>query len=287
MDNIEISTVLRRYALALNAGFTFNDLAKRINGHDTKVYSELLQLIDQIQMGNMFATIQRGTIIFRARCIKDDDFSPENGIGISGEDVRLVTEGFNEGNSRECPLGIGAAGRNNIEGMSYFYAAEDAATACAEVKPVPKQLISLAEFEIQEDLRIVDFSSDCRIPGTLKEKCDMSSAAFMTQVMSCFSVPVIKEADYRVSQIIADHIRKLGVAGIAYRSFYSGKRNYTIFHSHPSVLKYVSSRMLIKQPVETFWDFNSEANIVAENQDAYINKANSQDYLRKVQAALR
>lgn len=287
MGTLDKAKAFERYVRVFNAGFKFNEYARKINCSDTKAESELIHLIDSIPIENMFVTIPNGTRIFRARCIDFGNFSNKNGIEIVDDAGKLVTKGFDEGNSRECPLGIGAAGRNNIEGMSYFYAAEDAATACAEVKPVPKQLISLAEFEIQEDLRIVDFSSDCRIPGTLKEKCDMSSAAFMTQVMSCFSVPVIKEADYRVSQIIADHIRKLGVAGIAYRSFYSGKRNYTIFHSHPSVLKYVSSRMLIKQPVETFWDFNSEANIVAENQEAYINKANSQECLRKVQAALR
>lgn len=64
---------------------------------------------------------------------------------------QLVTIGFDEKNSIECPIGVSIDGRNNISGVSYLYVAEDEVTACEEIKTTLWVIISLAEF-IANDL---------------------------------------------------------------------------------------------------------------------------------------
>ncbi len=60
------------------------------------------------------------------------------------------------------------------------------------------------------------------------------------------------------TQIVSDYIRKAGYDGIAYRSFYTGGTNYTIFNSHKKNVRYIDSRIVSHQFTnEVFWDFNN------------------------------
>ena len=79
--------------------------------------------------------------------INDYDDLPGKGIHI--DDVGN-TFGYGEGDSREAPIGMSSAGRNNVQGVSYLYLADRLETACAEVKPVPRQYISVAMFMLKK-----------------------------------------------------------------------------------------------------------------------------------------
>lgn len=238
-----------------------DDLMK--NGADYS--SEIFRIIDEIVTGTeqqqFIKTLPIDTILYRAREINVEECSKKgNGLNIKVENGTYITEGFNEKNSIECPLGMGGDGRNNIAGASYLYVAEDIATACAEIKSTLSSLISVAEFEVKSELKIVDFSKDDKqFTFEQNEEYKISLAKFITLLMMQYCQPVSKKDDYRVTQIISDYIRKMGYDGILYRSFFTMKDNYTIFNCHKNKIAYKGSRIVVhKFSDDVFWDFNNQ-----------------------------
>lgn len=154
-----------------------------------------------------------------------------------------------------------------------MYVASNEATACTEIKSQFGEYISLAEFEVKKDMNIVDFSSKKSFEVKYSELYNMSLAVFFTQLMMQYCAPVKDSNGYRATQIISEYIRKIGVDGIAYQSYLSpGGINYTIFHSHRSLIKFKKSRILIhKQANHSFWDFNNDTAIFS-NKDNFLMK---------------
>ena len=151
------------YILQSNASFRFNEFIREVeNGCiSNDGCNKLLNLIDRfvVEEGNQFhRTIKRGKILYRARIVYPGQYDQGKGIDVINTDDSRITKGFNEGNSREAPLGKSCVGRNNIQGVSYLYLADKESTACVEVKPYCGQLLSVAKFEVKKPLRIVDFA---------------------------------------------------------------------------------------------------------------------------------
>ena len=251
---------LENFRLSFNAHKKFNDI---INSLDNAVFTqnnEIFRLLDTIVLepdSQFSATLSTNTILYRAREISIEDYKRQDtGLSISIEDNHYTTNGYNSENSVEAPIGITPQGRNNIAGVSYFYAASDPVTACTEIKSSLRSLISLAEFIICKDLHIIDFSKDVAFEHELSKQYDMSFGEFFGLLMFSFSKP--ETTIYRFTQIIADHLRKTGIDGLAYRSFYTGKTNYTIFNSHKNNIKFQNSRIVSHHFTnEIFWDFNN------------------------------
>lgn len=66
--------------------------------------------------------------------------------------------GYDEKNSDAPPPGYPSPGRINPAGISYLYVAEDVRTAVLEVRPVPTQLVSVAQVELTEDIKVYSFT---------------------------------------------------------------------------------------------------------------------------------
>lgn len=85
--------------------------------------------------------------------------------------------------------------------------AEDASTACAEIKSTLRSLISLAEFEVKSELKIVDFlKNEKNLLFKQNDEYQISLGRFTTLMMMQYCQPVSKKDDYRVTQIISDYI---------------------------------------------------------------------------------
>lgn len=208
--------------------------------------------------------IKAGTLCYRARIIPEADYTKtEKGIGIKQGTI----QGYNEENSREPLVGISGSGRNNISGVSYLYVASNPETACTEVKPQLRDLISLATFKIESPMRIVDFSTEKRLPSIQFGGEEISLSVFFTELMQQFSKPV-KNNQYYPTQIIADYIRKTGIDGIKYKSFLTPNGyNYTIFNSHPSHISFLGSRVLVYQQANhSYWDLNAKIAILTNRE---------------------
>lgn len=230
--------------------------------------NEIFKIVDEIivdkEKSQFIKEVPAGTVLYRAREIKLDDYSkPDMGLNVKIADGKFITEGFNEKNSIECPIGIGSDGRNNIAGMSYLYVAQDVATACAEIKSTLRNLISVAEFEVISPLKIIDFSNDDKkFSYEINEEYQMSIGQFITLLMFQYCQPAVNDMDYKMTQILSDYIRKMGFDGIMYRSFFTMNNNYTIFNCHKSKIAFNNSRIVSHQFVDNvFWDYNNEMSI--------------------------
>lgn len=280
MDDLEEK--LRNYALVGNARLQFYRFVNAIKEEKgfTEEIQKIQKIIDDIVLGKESTQFKKyleaGTRCYRARIIKPehDDKAEEMGIGITknGEFV-----GYNDINSREPVLGVSGEGRNNIAGVSYLYIASNEETACMEIKSQFGDLISLATFELLEPLEVIDFASDKIFAREDTEASKMSMGEFFSILMMRYTEPVKDENEYRATQIISDYLRKTGIDGVAYRSFFApGGTNYTIFNSHPSKIKFLGSRVLLhKQANHSFWDFNAETEIMSNRSGkmlAYDNK---------------
>lgn len=240
-----------------------------------KIYGLLDEIVLDKEKNQFFNELKQGTELFRARIIEvEDDNNPDSGVGKTkaGEFT-----GYNEVNSREPLIGISGNGRNNIAGASYLYVASNPETACMEVKSGFGDLLSLAIFETDENLSIIDFSTEKSFRHEDTVLHNMSLGGFFTLLMAQYTLPDKSEKIYRATQILSDYLRKTGVDGIAYKSYLApGGVNYTIFNSHPRAIKFVSSRVLIhKQANHSFWDFNNEKAI-------FSNPKNNLEYNPKI-----
>lgn len=135
----------------------------------------------------------------------------------------------------------------------------------------PSDLISLATFKIKKPLYIYDFSTDIDKDLNVEDTLfGMNIKTFFTELMYHYTQPVANKDTYRVTQVISDHLRKTGIDGIGYKSYFCPNGiNYTIFNSHPSVIEYCGSRVVLhKRAIHSFWDFNNETAIVSSDTDS-------------------
>lgn len=256
--------------------------------------SELFSIIDEIvlkdESKNFKSILSTGKKLFRAREINVEDYG-KKGLDIKAKepDSDYETSGYDECNSVECPLGKSKSGRNNIKGASYLYVALEEITACSEIKPTIRSLISLAEFEVMQPLNIIDFSCEKAFELELKGEFGISLGTFVTLLMFQYTEPVRDERDYYITQVISDYIRKYGVDGIAYKSFYTWGTNYTIFNSHKNKIQFKGSRIVSYQfNKQYFWDFNNKKIIqVLKDEDVEYNKEIADGMLQSMSSSFQ
>ena len=247
---------------------------------DHTLYSLLDRLMDSSVSGILTPVLSEGTELYRARNIRDSDMERSKGLDLKENGV---TSGFNEQESMEPPLGINSAGRNNIAGMSYLYLSEDPETACAEIKVIPKDMVSLATVRVKKPLRIWSFTDG--MYSTPEDGLDLG-AIFM-EIVTLFYRPASYEAVYLPTQAISDYIRKMGFDGLSYLSFFTGRRNYTIFNSHPSYFEFCGSRILVSQgSVQYFWDQNNHTCLKAGHMRLDYEENHSSDMLERLKERL-
>ena len=271
----DIEGKMNYWGFSINARIAFNKFVKSIEKEEgiTAEMQKIFGIIDEIVLEKEKDQFQKelpaGKKLYRARIIDAaDDDNPNKGIGKTVDDRFL---GYNDINSREPLIGISGAGRNNIAGESYLYVASNPQTACMEVKSQFADLISLATFELQQPLKIIDFASDDKKFELEDMKIyGLRLGELFTLLMLRYMQPVRGENTYRVTQIISDYLRKTGIDGIAYNSFLSpGGINYTIFNCHHNRIKFCDSRVLIHRYANhSFWDFNENRALMSnENEE--------------------
>ena len=263
-NDIAAAEAFHQFALSFNAKRKFFEFANKVENNDENLRSEcqeIYEIIDSIvferEKDKFLNTLHKNTQLYRARRVQLESYTGNEGIDILGEEK---ISGYDEVNSREPLLGIPYEGRNNIAGVSYLYVASTPETACVEVKSQLGDVISLATFETKEEIKIVDFTYKKDKELDQIEYKGMNINTFFSRLMFQYSKPVGEKGRYKVTQIISDYLRKTGIDGVAYNSFYcpSGV-NYTFFNSHPKKLEFKGSRLLIhKQAIHSFWDLNEE-----------------------------
>ena len=78
-------------------------------------------------------------------------------------------------------------------------------TACAEVRPPIRALVSIAKFTADKEMTILDFSKKQGYskPLNIKDReYDIDTRKYISKVLSLFSVPVYNTEEYKITQKI-------------------------------------------------------------------------------------
>lgn len=125
-------------------------------------------------------------------------------------------------------------GRANPKGIPFLYLATDKNTSMTEVRPWIGSYISVAQFKILKDLKIINCTTDKK--GSLlyleEPNTEKRETAVWQNIDKAFSKPITlneNSADYVPTQIIAELFKKDGFDGIAYGSSLGDGHNIALF----------------------------------------------------------
>jgi hypothetical protein len=161
-------------------------------------------------------------------------------------------------------------GRMNARGISMFYAASDAATAIAEVRPPVGSKVAVAEFEIIRPLKLLNVPvlEDITISGSIFDPAwlpKLQRVAFLRKLSEKISRPVMPDEesfDYLITQAIADYLAtEQNLDGIIYASAQtkSPYGNVALFHRAARVeLVHVPEGTEIDVQLEMFGEDGAE-----------------------------
>lgn len=132
-------------------------------------------------------------------------------------------------------------GRANPKGIPYLYMATKIETAISEVRSWPGEDISVGTFKNTRDLKMIDFTSDKRCGpvvnfDTYEILSENDIESLWGELNEAFSRPVSSNdntAEYALTQLVAECVKKAGYDGLIYNSGYSDEeingKNIVIF----------------------------------------------------------
>ena len=177
--------------------------------------------------------ISKGSILYRA----------QHGIKYQEDDDGV--DKFAYGSERMKPLsGRAREGRANSAGISILYLASSEQTAISEVRPWIGSELSVAQFTVVRDLRVINLSPGhgqvsfqhlffSELLGEEPVSPEKKEEAVWIDVDNAFSRPVTRSeetAEYVPTQILSELFRQSGYEGLVYRSqFGESGHNIALF----------------------------------------------------------
>lgn len=250
--------------------------------------SEIISLIKEILKESddrIVTVLPKETVLYRSRIVDTIKMlNNETTITVDEQNIK----GFDKYDSKEPPINISKGGRCNPAGSSYLYLSESEYSACAEVRPMNKQILSVARFEITKDLNIVDFTAGGNFEEYNEEK-GYSVKMLLSEIFSSFMMPVYNDDEYALTQYISDFIRKYGYDGICYYSSSTAEKSYTIFNCCEDNVKFLDSKLVYNyMPQYNFYNLSdSEKLAFAENEFSEISKKDVADLRQKICRQMR
>lgn len=181
----------------------------------------------QFLLGNLVSSVSRNTVVYRAR------INPES-------------TSFAPPELAKPPRNVAGAGRANPEGIPYFYTSSASYTALAEVRPQPGDKVTVAEFEAQHDLQLVDLRDPYRTftpfghEGRLEDIL-IKGLPLLKHLGDELSKPIqnakLSTLAYLPSQYLCEFIKHNGHDGVIYNSALTQGFNYATFDDAPFAYK--------------------------------------------------
>ncbi len=123
------------------------------------------------------------------------------------------------------PPELSTHGRANPAGIPYLYLASDARTAVSELRPHVGDRVSVADFTVSDDLKLVDLRDPRVSPFEMENKQQIimlrNDLDFLAQLGVELSRPVgsrYASVEYLPSQYLCEFIKSRGFDGVIYRS---------------------------------------------------------------------
>lgn len=151
-------------------------------------------------------------------------------------------------------------GRANPAGIPYLYLASDRQTAVSEIRPHTGERVSLAEFHVQDAVRIVDLRRPRKSisPFLLARddvKLNVGNISFLERLGEELTRPVLRQSaaiDYTPTQYLCEFIKECGFDGVTYRSALSDGVNLALFRPDKAESGRIMSMQIEKVTVESF-----------------------------------
>jgi len=165
-------------------------------------------------------------------------------------------------------------GRANPRGIPYLYLATEEDTAIAEVRPWIGSYVSVAQFALRRELRVVNCVSDYRstIIWCQQEPApEVREQSVWRDIDQAFSQPVTLAddiAEYAPSQILAEFFREKGLDGVAYGSSLGDGHSVALFD--PGVAKVLNGRLVRISKVKLWYSDEDNPYFVDEEQDPVL-----------------
>lgn len=252
VDNTQTIEALTRIFGPIGAHFEYEEFLSMFNNPNNRNLenSTVMMALRKLLLDrstSFVIQLKPETVLYRGRLLDERKLNdPKTSYSVEMIHGKKHFYGLDEYDSKEPPIGISPAQRNNVRGASYLYLTEDKYTACAEIRPAISSLISLATFKTLKPLRIFDFASDKPVKISMptgNKLVDLPK--LISRIMYQFSVPVLDDKDYYPSQYIADYVRKHGFDGIRYRSMNSQGFCITLFNCSEDRVKFCSSEIVL------------------------------------------
>jgi RES domain-containing protein len=177
---------------------------------------------------NRVERLQAGAHLWRARV--GNGWRPQNvGDGLTEEFPSPLEPDEMKPRTDRAP-----EGRANPKGIPYLYLATHRDTAIAEVRPWMGSHVSIGEFVLTKDIRVVNaVTDDHRLVFYLSEPEPAErEQAVWRDIDRAFSRPVTQmedSADYAPTQVLAEFFKENGLDGIAYGSALGAGHNVVLF----------------------------------------------------------
>lgn len=147
-------------------------------------------------------------------------------------------KGFSEDKMGPPPFQYATAGRANSAGITCLYLTGDIDTTFHEIRARDFDYISVGEFLLKKDIKIVDLSNLDNISPFSTVSFDSVWFAINMKILKQISYEIAKplrrqdsDLDYLPAQYITDFVKSLGYDGIRYRSTLNASGvNYAIFN---------------------------------------------------------
>lgn len=136
------------------------------------------------------------------------------------------------------PKRLASHGRANPAGIPYLYIASDAETAVSEIRPHTGELISIAQFHINESLNFIDLRNPRKLvsPFMLENEDEVAllrrDISFLELLGKELRNPVLPQGaaiDYVPSQYLCEFIKNSGFDGVIYDSSVGEGMNLALF----------------------------------------------------------
>lgn len=182
-------------------------------------------------------TIPKGSIFWRAQLGHDLKPYYEDGEHIVDEECPYSSE-------RMKPIpGRAKEGRANPKGIAYLYLATDKNTAMAEVRPGVDSFISVGQFSIKKNIKIVDSSIlhekavKLYVNQPSPQKREEAVWSDIDRAFSSITTQSDDVADYVPTQILAELFKHNGYDGVVYKSNLGTGNNLVLFELNNADLK--------------------------------------------------
>jgi hypothetical protein len=164
--------------------------------------------------------IPKGKIFYRAR-ISDSNL------------------GYKKDEMANPPAYRAKAGRANPTGISYLYLANDIKTTLYEARSSLYDYVTIGDFRLKEDIRVINLRGDTYDPIPLAEQGELKDflihLPFISKLEQELSKPRRRsdnELDYLPTQYLSEFIKSLGYDGVEYQSsLYSSGYNLAMFNT--------------------------------------------------------